>query len=173
MIGRWIANGIVVLGFGYLGLLFAARLDSRVREIETIEKMLTQLSFYIGFLSLPMAEAIQRTAQGQQGSIRLLLDQINDFLQEYPHLPMDEAWEEAVRRHHRKFYLKEEEIQILLDFSKHLGMGDKETVLNQIRLTNAKLKLVGEEAKMEREERGKLYRGIGFLSGMLVVILLL
>ena len=169
---KWIANIAVVLGCGYIGVVFASRLEARVRQLEALEAMLTQLAFNIGFLALPLSEAMRQTASGQCGVVRRLLEQVTARLSGRPETTMKQAWEEAIRRQAGALCLKQPEMDALYAFAAHLGLGDGRDALDNIQLTAAKLKLARESAQAERTRDGKLCRGLGFLTGMLIVILL-
>ena len=86
MTARWIANIAVVLGCGYIGVVFASRMEARVRQLEALEAMLTQLAFNIGFLALPLSEAMRQAASGQRGVVRRLLEQVTGLLAGRPEI---------------------------------------------------------------------------------------
>lgn len=172
MTARWIANIAVVLGCGYIGVVFASRMEARVRQLEALEAMLTQLAFNIGFLALPLSEAMRQASSGQRGVVRRLLEQVTGLLAGRPEITMKEAWEEAIRRQTGGLCLKQPEMDALYAFAAHLGQGDSKDALDNIQLTAAKLKLARESAQAERARDGKLCKGLGFLTGMLIVILL-
>lgn len=172
MILRYLADMLVIFGCGYIGVVLASGLDTRIRQLESLEQMLTQLAFNIGFLALPLPEAIRRTAESQEGMIQNVLNQVTGLLQAYPHITMGEAWDESIRACRGDLCLKQEELAALQEFAQHIGQGDSEAALNNIRLTLAKLKLSAEQAREKRKKDGKLFRGLGFLTGILIVLLL-
>ncbi len=172
MIFRYLADMTVIFGCGYLGILYGSRIDRRIRELEQMEQMLNQLLFNIHFLTLPMAEAIRRTAQSQEGSVRLLLEHITGLLDVYPHITMEEAWRESLLAGEDKMFLCEEDISALHAFADNLGKGDREHAKSNIQLTQARLKLHLERAWEKKRKDGKLCQGLGFLSGILIVLVL-
>ena len=172
MILQYLADMTVILGCGYLGVLYGAKTDRRIRELENLEQMLTQLMFNISFLSLPLAEAIRRTAQSQQGSIRYLLEQVTGLLDTYPHITMREAWAESIRACRGGLSLNPEDLYALESFAENIGMGDCENAKSNIQLTLARLKLNCEQAREKKQKDGKLCKSLGFLSGILIVLLL-
>ena len=172
MILRYIADIIIVVGCGYVGMIFASRMDARIKQLNDFEAMLRQLSFNIGFLSLPVREAILRAAETQSGAVRKILDNITALMAGRPDISLAEAWSIAVTNYKSSLCLKSSEIEILKEFSNNIGRGDIKETLDSIQLTVAKLKLVADSAVAMRARDGKLYRGMGFLAGMLIVILL-
>lgn len=54
MMAKLIADLVVILGCGYLGMFAAAKGDAGIRRLESIEAVLTYLAFQIGFMKLPL-----------------------------------------------------------------------------------------------------------------------
>lgn len=167
-----IADVIVVLGCGYIGAVLASRIDSRIAQIDELEKMLAQLAFNIGFLALPMKDAIKRITAAQGGAVYKILKQTSELMEKYPDITVGEAWNEAIKCNKDLLCLKPDELEALRDFTCNIGKGDCQQSLDNIHITAAKLKLAKEEAVGEKNKNGKLYKGTGFLLGMLIVILL-
>lgn len=168
---KCLADIIVVLGCGYVGAVFASHIDIRVRQLETLEAVLTRLGFNIEFLSLPFAEALQRASREPDAVCRLL-ENAAERMQKNPGLLPDRAFEEAMHRFGRSLCLKQPELDALRELLTYAGRGDEANTMNSIRLTAAKLQLAREDALALRSRDGKLYRGLGFLAGMLIVVLL-
>ena len=78
-----------------------------------------------------------------------------------------------MQKYNESLNLTDGDIQIITDFFKTLGSGDREKEKNNIRITALRLKMAVEEAKIEAEKNSKMYRGLGFLSGIFLVIVLL
>ncbi len=167
-----LAAAAVVLGCGYLGMVAASGLDLRIVQIEQLMKMLQQLEFHISFLSLPLPEAIRRTATMENGVVQKMLRQVSVLLDKVPGITVGEAWQDAVRSNRKNLCLKQTEFDALDEFTSFVGRGDTEAECNNLKITAAKLKLSMEQAKEKRKRDGKIYRGAGFLAGILIVILL-
>lgn len=172
MILRYLADALVIFGCGYIGLYLTSAMDARIQQLESMEAMLTQLAFNIEFLLLPLPEAMKRTAESQQGVARLIMQHITGLMQAFPHISVGEAWEESIYACKKNLHLAPEELSALREFAEHIGQGDSKVAANHIRLTQAKLKLCMEQARSKLQKDGKLYSGLGFLSGMLIVLLL-
>ena len=172
MIIRCLAYSIIIMGCGYIGLYMSSSIDKRIEQLNDFEYMLKQLSFNISFLSLPMQEAIYKVSETQKGVIRKITENVSGLMLGRPDITMQFAWNHAISNYKNSLYLKESEISILEDFSTYIGNGDKDETLACIRAASAKLHLAADSARDERMKDGKLYKSIGFLSGMLIVILL-
>ncbi|MBO5364348.1 MAG: stage III sporulation protein AB [Clostridia bacterium] len=168
---RWIANAVVVLGCGYLGIAYSKRMDARIRQLEILEQIFVQLGFNIGFLAMPFSLALKAAAKSQQGVLCRLFGSMAERMIRTPNLPPKIVFQEALEEC-KGVCLKQAEVEVLEEFMSHAGQGDRENTMDGIRMTEAKLKLVMEQALAEREKDGKLWRSMGFLTGLLLVILL-
>ncbi len=167
---RWVANLVLVFGCGYLGVAYAKRMDTRILQLEMLEQIFVRLGFNIGFLAMPFSLALKSAAQGYAGALQRIFGSMAERMQQTPNLPPKVVFREALEEC-KGHSLKQPEIEILEDFMSHAGQGDKENTMDGIRMTEAKLKIVMEQAMAEREKDGKLWRSMGFLSGLLLVIL--
>ena len=166
--------GLVVLtGCGYLGIVFAGKFKSRVRQLMQLENTMVQLEFDIDFANITLEESFLRIGKNQDGVLKDMLLYISKRLQKDPGCELKRLWQRAVQKYNESLNLTDGDIQIITDFFKTLGSGDREKEKNNIRITALRLKMAVEEAKIEAEKNSKMYRGLGFLSGIFLVIVLL
>lgn len=163
---------VVVLGCGYVGFSYAARIMTRAAQIREAEGVLCRLIFHVGFLSVPFARALCLAAK-QPGEVCAMLCTTGTLLMQDPGRSPEDAFGAAIARCGRNFCLQDAEIDALRELMRYAGRGDRENMQSSIRFTRAKLQLIREEAEAQYHRDGRLYRGLGFLSGMLIVILLL
>lgn len=172
MMIKYIADIIIIMGCGYIGVYMAGKINKRITQLNCFEAALKQLSFNIGFLALPIREAVLKASETQEGVTRKILENITGLMLGRPDISLQYAWQKAICNHKDEIFLKDTEILILEDFLHNIGQGDKNETLNSINAATAKLHLASDEAKAEQEKNGKLYKGMGFLAGILIVILL-
>lgn len=169
---RWIAGGLVVFGCGYLGISFAGGLERRIRQLEILEQLFRQLEFNIVFLLRPFPEALKSVADSHKGPMGTLFSGIADCVTRKPDLSPEKAFQ-FVLDDAENVHLKKEEQEILGDFFRHIGAGDREKAGDGIRVTVAKLRSLHEQVTAEQKKDGKLWRSMGFLSGIFIVLLLM
>lgn len=168
---RILASAVIVLGGGYIGLLLAAGLDTRVRQLEQSRMALTQMEFNIGFLKMPVVDALCGAAKTRRGAVAALLSSAASEIEKSGISPSS-AFERAVLKNRRFLSMTKDDIDILTEFASGLGRGDVDSELCNIKATCAKLKAAQNEAEGERDKKGRLWRGMGLLGGMLAVVLL-
>lgn len=161
-----------MLGCGYLGISFARMQELRTRRLELLEQMFRQLEFNIVFLLKTFPEAIKSVAESYKGMLGRLFQKVADRMLKNPNQPPEEAFRFALEDGEGNC-LKEKEKEILEEFFRHMGKGDRERVGDGIRMTMAKLKALREQVERDRKKDEKLWRSMGFLSGVFIVLLLM
>lgn len=161
---------VTVLGGGYGGMLAASKLSVRSAQLEETHSALTQISFNIGFLRLPAASAVGEAAKTKSGAVGRLFESAAEDMKR---LSPSVAFERALLESRRELCLTEDDTRILTDFASSLGKGDAESELNNIAAACAKIKVALAGAEADRDRRGRLWRGAGFLAGIFAAIMLL
>lgn len=170
---RLFAGCIILLGCGALGMFLADRFKNRVRQLELLQNSMTQLEFDIDFLNITLDESFERMAKNIEGPLKDVFLYISQRLQKSPGSDMQQLWRRAISKYRYDLALKDGDIQIIMDFSKTLGEGNCEKEKNNIKLAAMRLKIALDEAQFEAEKNTKMYRGLGFLAGVFIVIVLL
>lgn len=172
MMLRALASAAVILGCGFAGISFAARQQLRVRQIDAFLEFLKAIEFDIVFLRLPAEECLKRTASGSCGVIRSILIDAGEYLGIHKEAKFSEGWKYAAEKHKASICAGNDCMDILLEFAGRFGSGNDEQEKNNIDYTAAKLSYIRNGLSERLASDMKLYRGLGFLCGILIVILL-
>ncbi len=170
---RLVVCGVIIVGCGYLGLLLSDSYKRRVTQLEDWQNILSALEFNIGFMNLTLREALMRCGDGANGSIRDVMTYICERLSEDRCCDMQSLWKRALDRFGQELCLTQEDKKILIDFSKALGSGDCANEINNIKMALARLSVAENDAREIAKRNVKMYRGLGFLAGIFIVIVLI
>ena len=85
---------------------------------------------------------------------------------------MYELWKKAFERFESRLNLTTEDKKIILDFSKNLGCGDCTREKNNIKAALMRLKVAEDDARAMASKNVRMYRGLGVLVGIFIVIVL-
>lgn len=171
MIVRIIAALVVILGSGYAGLCLASKYEVRVKQLSDFQTALCQLEFDISFLDVTVTEAFSKVAQSQSGAVKKVFEFAGEDMNSSRGTPVSKAWQTAVKRCGRLLYLEDGDLEILDEFSKNLGTGDRSSEINNIKVACLKLKATEEEARTEQKKNSKLCRQAGVLIGLLITVI--
>lgn len=170
---RLIVCGTIIAGCGYLGLILADRYKRRVAELEDLQNILSELEFDIGFMNLPIGEALVRCSDAANGGIRDVMMYVCDRLSEDRCRDMHSLWKRALDRFGQELCLTQDDQKILIDFAKNLGSGDCANEINNIKMASARLAVAESDARELAKQNVKMYRGLGLLAGIFIVIVLI
>ena len=168
---KMILSAVLLLGGGYLGSVAASALSVRVQQINDFINSITQLKFNIGYLNMPVARALKNVSQSGKGLPTEIFLCISDEMQSSG-TSAQAAFEKAVIRYRGDICMKNSDMDILREFVCNLGKGGTEYETNNIDAAIAKLSVAEAEAKGEKEQRYKLWRGAGILLGAFAAIIL-
>jgi len=166
------ACSAILGGCGYLGVMLGNRSSQRTKQLREFRKALNLLEFDVDFLCMPLCESFDKIAKNCEGAVKSIFLNISENFKNSPCGDMRTCWRKAFELNRTKLYLNDEDKKIFMDFAKNLGTGNREKEMNNIRTADARLKVAEEEAYVQSKKDSKLYRGLGILSGIFFVIIL-
>ena len=141
-------GSVLVLGATlWFGAYFAAKEKYRLQELAELERAILLLQSQIAYLSAPLTERKRGSAE--------------------------EIWTEAWSKRRNQIFLTAEDLDMVLSFGKTLGYLDKAQQEGSICLLLRYLEEALAQGRKRLEKNGRLYYGIGGLSGLLIIVTLL
>ncbi len=162
---------ILILGLAtYVGNIMAKKYTNRVKELICIKLALNFLENKIKFTQTPLKEIFNQIAKTTNDkNIKNLFSKIIENLNK--NLSITLALENAINTCETN--LTKEDRNILLDMGKMLGKTDVEGQVSQIEITNSFLNNQIEKAEKEKNKNTKLYKTLGIISGLAIIIILI
>ncbi len=170
---KLLAGAVIFFGCGYFGIMLSQRFKARVRQLAELQRAMTELEYSIEFMSITVGDAFDMIAANSETQLKNVFLYISECLKSNPGSDMQKVWRRALRKYSEDLALKNDDLEIVMEFSKNLGTGNREKEKNNIKVTSMRLKIAEEEAKAELEQNSKMYRGLGFLSGIFLVVVLI
>lgn len=153
------------------GFLIARRFSGRTREIRQLENLILYIETEILYGATPLNLIMERVALREKGPLANIFHQIAERMKERgPTFRI--IWEEEMQKGWPKTYLQKEELKIMLQLGASLGISDRIDQQNHLRLALTHLKEEESKAQEEQAKYEKLSRTLGFLTGVLIVILM-
>lgn len=164
---------IIIYSFIFLtssgiGILISKKYEDRVNELKEFKNALNMFKTKVKFTYEPIPEIfeeISRNINSKPGKI-FKLASINMKL-----VTAGQAWNMAVDTD--MLSINEEDRNVLKNLSKLLGQTDIDGQISQIDLTNSFLDEQIKKAEKERLKCEKLYRTMGMIVGLAIVIILM
>ena len=156
----------------WFGAYFAAKEKYRLQELEELERGMIYLQGQIGYLSSPLAEAFENISWKMNGQLGELFRQTAERLKERQGESAEKVWQEIWENGKKRTFLSAEDTEAVLLFGKSLGYLDKNQQEKSIQLLLRYIAHALEQGRKRLEKNGRLYYGVGGLSGLLIIVTL-
>lgn len=164
---------IVILSCSFLGFILSRDCSRRPQQLRELQGLLQMFENQISYLSDIITEAFERIGRVSGSGTGIFFNKTVEILKDGIISNASEAWEQAVKQCIRTTALNREDEEIMLSFGKLLGNTDIEGQVKNIRLTLGQLELQESKAEESRKRNENMYRSLGMLGGIAVVIVLL
>jgi len=173
MILKLIGSILVLAASAFLGYVLSRDFKRRPQELRELQGLLMMLENEINYLSNVLSDAFERISRSSKSPVGDFFRRTLDYLKENRTMTASEAWEASVRDVVKRTALNGEDEEILVSFGKMLGSSDLEGQLKNIKLAVSQLALQEKKAEENRARNEVMYRQLGILGGVAVIIILL
>ncbi|MPN27806.1 Stage III sporulation protein AB [bioreactor metagenome] len=167
-----IGAGIVIITGTSIGFMLASRCSERPRQIRQIISCIGSLKTYIGYVSLPLAEALHNCTNGTYGAVNDLFQKMALILNDNGWMTPQEALNQAVSETNM-LALERPELEILSALGANLGSTSRDEQKTYLVMVQEQLAKIEQDAIRLRDQNSKMYRYLGVCSGLAIVIVLI
>ncbi|HEX2926320.1 MAG TPA: stage III sporulation protein SpoIIIAB [Ruminiclostridium sp.] len=171
MIIKIIGSVILIGATSLIGFSLAADCSKRPKILRELQVLLQMFENEISYLSNLLAQSFERIYAGSKTEASLIFSEAAKNLS-LPGVTADSAWEKAVESTYSKLGLNKEDKAILITFGRMLGNSDLDGQISNIKLVSSQLRLQEMKAEEMRQKNEKMYKSLGVLSGLAIVIVL-
>lgn len=172
LIFKIIGGVIIILASTMAGAVVAHGYSARVEQLRALQCCFRIFENEVVFMSNPICQAFMNIYHTQNNQIGCIFKNTADNLCSKKGLTACEAWEASIRQNIESTSLNKEDKAVLTDFGNMLGCSDRNGQVSNINMTIEKLKLQESKAEEKRKKFGSMYRKLGILGGLAIVILL-
>lgn len=162
----------IILATTWVGFEFAKRLSERPRQLRQLKVALQSLESEIMYGLTPLAEASEHIAKQLPKPISYFFICFSDRLK-VGGISVFKAWDESLKETWHLTALCKGELEVMSQFGATLGQHDREHQQKQIRLTLTHLEREEGDAVEAQNRYEKMLKSLGFLTGLLIVILMM
>lgn len=157
---------------GSMGLVWAGVHEKRPRQLTALEGALQLLETEITYGATPLPEAMEQVAgRCDPQAAGLFMMTAREFAK-MGGVTAAEAWERALGRFFPATALDETDLNILIRFGASLGISDRQDQAKHLKLAMNQLKAAAGRAEAEARKNSNIFKYLGFLGGMLLVLIL-
>lgn len=163
---------IIIIATTWTGFEASRHFNERPKQLRLLKSALQSLEAEIMYGHTPLHEASRRLAAQLPKPLSIFFESFAKKLTDTETTVRD-AWEESLKEVWKLTALKKGEFEIMKQFGETLGRHDRASQQKQIQLALTHLEREEEDAYDKQATYEKMVKSLGFLSGLLLVILLL
>lgn len=169
---KLIAGAIVVFATSQVGFSVAKSYRDRPCQLRALQSLLQGLATEIAYGATPLPEAFLRLANSGPSPVSCLFATAAAALQQ-PGCTAAEAWRQGLEQLASQSALLSSDLAIVDQLSSVLGLSDRHDQERHLLLTVQQLVRAEAKAEEARLSNERMWRYLGVLSGILLVIVLI
>lgn len=173
MLFKFIYSIIIIGCSSLLGFIFANTYVERSKLLNSLLSTLQMLETEIVYGATPIPVIMQKVGNKSKKEIGDIFLSAADLLNLNLGQTFDEIWCSVVTQETKHTCFNREDTDLLLSLGKNLGISNCEDQMKHIRLIQEEFKRHYELALVEQNKNTKLFKNLGFLLGMTIVIIVL
>ncbi|MEW5922028.1 MAG: stage III sporulation protein AB [Bacillota bacterium] len=164
---------LIIFAAYYFGCSMSAVYKNRVRRLEDLLVSLEIFKAEINYGLSLLPEVFHSIAGKVRGPVGGLFTRTGEYMKMKEGFSAGECWRNSLRDRQVEMELAKGQMELLEKMGLIWGRGDKNDQLKQATLMQELLRQALHEARGERDKNEKMWRYLGLLGGITVVILLL
>ncbi|WP_286229106.1 stage III sporulation protein SpoIIIAB [Neobacillus mesonae] len=161
----------IIVATTVIGFEASRHFSDRPQQLRALRSALQSLEAEIMYGHTPLHEAARRLSAQLAKPLSTFFDSFARKLTD-TETTVNEAWETSLREVWKSTALKKSEFEIMKQFGETLGRHDRFSQQKQIMLTLSHLEREEANAVQAQMKYEKMVKSLGFLSGLLLIILL-
>ena len=167
-----IISALIIICSSLLGLIYAKSYTERTKLLNTLMGTLQLLESEIVYCATPLPFLLKKISKKNNSEIHRIFGKTVAILDEKKGHTFSEAWERAIKDETAYTVLKKEDIELLIHLGNSLGVSDINDQMKHIRLAMEEIKRSYEASIIDANKNVRLYKNLGFLLGITIVIIL-
>lgn len=151
-----------------IGIAISKKYCNREKELKEMKNALNMFETKIRFTYESIPEIFPEIVEKIEGNIGKIFENARRKMEE---MPAGEAWDESIENTENN--LTQEDRKIIKGLGRMLGKTDIEGQISEIELVNHFLDTQIELAEQERRKNEKMYKTLGGVIGLALVIILI
>lgn len=156
-----------------IGFFISNKFSERVKELEDLATALELFETKISYTYDSLIDTFTYISENLKTKIYRIFFITAEHLRENKNLSAGEIFRNVIDEEKIFLELNKKDIEIIKNLSIALGQVDLETQLKNINLVSNLLNVQLKEAREEKMKNFKVYRNMGVLTGLVLIILLI
>lgn len=168
---RYLFFILILIGSTSIGFLISNKYTYRLKELNEILNLINILQNKMKFTRLPLADIFYDLSQiSSYPNIAYFFKDISKNIRENS---INVAISKVIQENQNMLNLKKEDYKLLIDLAMILGKTDIEGQISEIEQFKILLKSNIHKAQIDVEKNSKMYRSLGTIVGLVIIIILI
>ncbi|MBS3976988.1 MAG: stage III sporulation protein AB [Syntrophomonadaceae bacterium] len=163
--------GVVIAVCGLTGFFISANYTRRPIHLRSLQSALMFIETEIAYTSTPLPVAMDNASKCVSEPAKSFFMNVREGFKSYK-FTAEEAWDYGLTKYQENCALLPTDLEILRSLGARLGRTGTEEQVKEIHLAREQLKQAEAAAEIDRVKNERLWRTMGFLIGVFLVLLL-
>jgi stage III sporulation protein AB len=170
---KFIGGLLIILSTTLIGFYYGKRYSSRLNNLIYLEQCIKILETEIIYGAVPLPEALTNVYNKGNRKVSFIFQEIKEHLLSNKTGDVYSSFYYVATSLKDKLNFKREDIEIFLSFGRVIGSSDRNDQEKNFNLILNQINVLEKEAKIERDKNEKLFKNLGVLTGIAIVIILI
>lgn len=164
---------LIIVSSFLIGYVISLSYSLRIKFLNDISYLINLLETEIDYSNTYLPDILYKISlDSKHKSTKIFSETYNNLLSS-ENTSLQDAWKKSINNNYKKLPMSEKDKDILLDFGYSLGKTDKENQKKNIKYTIIKLENQLKEAENQKSKNERLYKNLGALIGIAIVIIII
>lgn len=168
-----IGSALVILSTSILGYYYGQQFSNRLKNLISLEQCIKLLETEIVYGATLLPEALENVYAKGDKKVSILFKKIKENLLTESNTDVYKSFYHVLEDLKRDLNFKDDDVKLLLALGRVLGSSDRRDQEKNFNFILKQLSVLQNNARIEREKNEKMFKGLGVLMGLAIIIILL
>lgn len=169
---KLIGSALIITSTTLIGFCYGGKYTDRLNNLIYLEQCFKILETEIVYGANPLPEALSNVYKKGNKKVSFIFQEIKNHLQRSKKGNLYQSFSSIEWILKNRLNLKEEDIEIILSLGRVLGSSDRLDQEKNFNFIFKQMELLQKDAKIDRDRNERLYKNLGILSGIAILIIL-
>lgn len=170
---KLIGGSLIIFSTTLIGFYYGNRFSNRLNNLIYIEQCFKILETEIVYGAIPLPEALTNVYNKGNKKVSFIFKDIRNHLLENKRGDIYYSFSSVSDSLKDILHFKEEDVEMILSLGRVLGSSDRQDQEKNFKFILNQISILEKEAKLERDKNEKMFKNLGILTGIAIVIILL
>lgn len=164
---------LTIISSSLIGYIYGKSYKDRLENLIYLENCIRILETEIMYGANPLPEALENVYKKGNEKVSFIFNEISQSLKECKSGEVLECFLIISDTMKKDLNFKKEDVEVFTNLGRSIGSSNRKDQEKNFKLILAQIKALQKEARLEKEKNEKMFKNLGFLSGLAIVIILL